>query len=128
MVSVLVVDDDTSALLIVEAILQQDGHQVAFATDGRLGIRTFKEVNPALAIIDIFMPNQEGLQTIIELRALAPTLPIIAMSGGSRWEIADFLTMSIKLGASEILRKPFDRRVLRDMVRRLLRVGALETL
>lgn len=84
MASVVAVDDDTSALLTIEAILQQAGHQVAFATDGRLGIRTFKEVNPALAIIDILMPNQEGLQTIIELRALAPALPIIAMSVGSR--------------------------------------------
>jgi DNA-binding response OmpR family regulator len=128
MASILVIDDDTSALLIIDAILQQDGHEVACATDGRLGIRTFKEVNPDLAIIDIFMPTQEGIQTIIELRTLEPAVPIIAMSVDSRCEIADFLTMSLKLGASEILRKPFDRQKLRDMVRMLLRVGVLETL
>ena len=123
----MVIDDDSSVLRIIEAILQQDGHKVACATDGELGIRTFKEVNPDLVIIDIIMPNQEGLQTIIELRAIEPTLPIIAMSVGSHWGIADFLTMSLKLGASEILRKPFDRQELRAMVGGLLRVGALAT-
>ena len=127
MASILVVDDDTNVLRIIESILQQDGHEVACATDGRLGIRTFKEVNPDLAIIDIIMPNQEGLETIIELRALEPALPIIAMSVGIRSSIADFLTMSLELGASEILRKPFDRQELRAMVRRLLQGGALET-
>ena len=119
---VLIIDDDDTVQQIMRAILERDGYEIACGADGDLGIRAFNKIHPQLVIVDILMPNQEGLETIMQLRALDPKIPIIAMSVGTRSGIADFLAMSLKLGASDILRKPFERQELSAIVRKFLPV------
>jgi DNA-binding NarL/FixJ family response regulator len=60
-----------------------------------------------LVITDLFMPEKEGLETIMELQRDFPEVKIIAISGGDRKGTLDFLPMSRKLGASIALKKPF---------------------
>lgn len=81
-----------------------------------------------LAIVDIFMPRQDGIVTITEIRRLSPDVPIIAMSAGwhvgrgSAWDaVFDVLDDARTAGATEIVRKPFDVLALCDTVRGLLR-------
>jgi len=54
------------------------------------------------------MPEKEGIETILALRAMWPEGPIIAVSGGGRIQSADFLKMARALGASAVLAKPFE--------------------
>ncbi|MDR3375204.1 MAG: response regulator, partial [Ancalomicrobiaceae bacterium] len=79
------------------------------ASDGPSGLRLFGQVSVDAVVVDIFMPEMDGLATIREMRIRAPHIPIIAMSGhsvtnGSR---PDFLKMAVKLGATQALQKPF---------------------
>jgi DNA-binding response OmpR family regulator len=121
---ILIIDDDVAVRLTIQAILERDGYEITCASDGDQGIRAFSQIRPQLVITDIIMPNKEGIETIIQLRALNQQIPIIAMSGGGRTGNADFLKMALKVGATEILRKPFERQELSATVRKFLPIGA----
>src|SRR3984893_6501587 len=68
----------------------------------------FRGWQPALVITDIIMPDQEGIQTITEMRAAKPDAKIIAISGNGRIGNTDFLQIARHLGAMDIIPKPFD--------------------
>jgi len=63
---------------------------------------------PDAVITDIVMPEHEGIETIVALRAAAPNLPIIAISGCGQVIAAEFLDMALQAGATATLRKPFE--------------------
>jgi CheY-like chemotaxis protein len=107
--NVLVIDDDAIARATVRAILEDAGYRVTCAENGRQGLKAFRESRPDVVVTDIVMPDKEGLETIVELRALWPNGPIIAISGGGRTGGADnYLELARGLGANAILRKPFE--------------------
>lgn len=120
MAKVLVIDDDPSFRRMIRMILTRMRHDVVEAQDGNEGVDRFKTEQPALVISDIVMPDKEGIQTILEIRALAPDARIIAMSGGGISVGADYLTATLKLGANLVLSKPFRPAELTAMVEQLL--------
>ena len=65
--------------------------------------------HPGLIITDLVMPEQEGLETIRQVRKHHPKIPIIAISGGGRNSSTDYLLLARKLGAAGTLAKPFSR-------------------
>jgi DNA-binding response OmpR family regulator len=67
-----------------------------------------------------FMPEKEGIETIMEVRKCFPQVKIIAMSGGGRTGTLDFLPMAESFGAQRTLAKPFERRELLEAVRTML--------
>lgn len=105
---VLVIDDDPVARATMSAILQDDGYTVTCAVDGKQGLNEFRKCRPDVVVTDIIMPEKEGIETILALRAMWPEGPIIAVSGGGRIQSADFLKMARALGASAVLAKPFE--------------------
>lgn len=107
MASILVIDDDDMVRTMLLRTLTRGGHTAVGARDGAEGIRSFRENPMDLVITDIFMPNQEGLATIMELRRNFPTSRIIAISGGGARASLDVLPVAEALGASKTLRKPF---------------------
>src|SRR3546814_19944010 len=76
------------------------------APDGKLGLAAFKAGPCDLVIVDILMPEKEGIETIREMRQLDATLPIIAISGGGKAMNVDFLTAAKAFGATATLAKP----------------------
>jgi DNA-binding response OmpR family regulator len=124
MARILVIDDDHAVRLTMEVILEHEGYEVVFANDGEQGIRMFDRARPDLVISDIIMPNKEGIETITAIRERSPTTPIIAVSGGGRIGNADFLTMAMKVGANEVLPKPFEGEELTAVVGRLIAEAA----
>jgi CheY-like chemotaxis protein len=105
---VLVIDDDRIVRDALRQVLQKAGYSVTCAADGVRGLAAFRENRPDLVITDIIMPEKEGIETIIEIRAQAPDLPILAISGGARIGNADFLQIAKRLGATDVLPKPFE--------------------
>src|SRR5579872_6774863 len=81
---VLVIDDDPVARVTMRAILEDQGYTVTCAANGKLGLNAFRMRRPDLVVTDIIMPEKEGIETILELRAVWPQGPIIAVSGGGR--------------------------------------------
>jgi CheY-like chemotaxis protein len=118
---ILVIDDDSLVRDTIVRILERKDHQVVVASDGRRGLRMYRSERPDLVITDIIMPEVEGIETIREIRREAPHAKIIAISGGSRIGNMDFLDLAAKLGASEVLPKPFDPVDLVNLVSRCLR-------
>ncbi|HLZ74191.1 response regulator [Phenylobacterium sp.] len=106
MAFILVVDDEQMLRTTLRAILQRAGHEVAEAEDGAKAMELFRVNTPDLVITDIIMPNREGVETIGEMRAAAPDLPIIAMSGGGSRGGELFLSLAARLGATQTLAKP----------------------
>ena len=104
---VLLIEDDTSVRRIVRKMLERGRHEVIEAENGRVGLDRLRDGAFDLVITDIVMPEMDGLETLIELRKLYPTLTVIAMSGGGRTGNMDFLGSAEKLGASAVLHKPF---------------------
>lgn len=117
---ILVIDDEPAVRYAVTRILQSNGYEVTTATDGMRGMSQFRVWRPDLVITDLIMPEQEGMQTIKQLRQADPTVKILAISGGGRLVHVDFLQVARRIGADEILAKPFDSRELLSIVRRLL--------
>jgi DNA-binding NtrC family response regulator len=114
MANILVIDDDEDVRSLIRAFLEPDGHTITEAGNGEEGLRQHS-VSPAEVIIsDIFMPGKDGMQVI---RALAKSgVRMIAISGGMQFGNADFLNLARKLGAVQVLYKPFDQQQLRAAV------------
>jgi CheY-like chemotaxis protein len=106
---ILIIDDDDQVRSILRRTLEAHGYDIAEAQNGSAGIASFKQDPADLIITDIYMPEKEGLETIIELKREYPDLRIIAISGGSRDVDLDFLPVAQRLGAVKTLPKPIDR-------------------
>lgn len=120
MAKILIIDDDQMVSATIELLLLKAGHSVTLAANGNLGVASFKANPVDLVITDIIMPEKEGIETIQEIRAISPKVPIIAISGGGRTKNYDFLRMANKLGANEVLKKPFANDELLSMVNKCL--------
>ena len=106
MARILIIDDDANLRTILGHVLKEAGHEVNVAADGPEGIKQHRAAPADLIITDLFMPEQEGLETIRQLHREFPELAIIAMSGVDPTNT--MLTIALKLGAAKVLQKPFD--------------------
>ena len=122
MPSVLVVDDEEAIRQLIKDALRQAGYQVNEAKDGTEGLLRYREAPTDLVIMDILMPDQDGLESILTLRREFPTVKIVAITGGSDMiGILNFLDVARMLGARRTLQKPFDMRHLLEVVQTELR-------
>lgn len=120
MATVLLVDDDELLRNLVSRRLKKRGYEVLEAPDGRVALERFRSAPAVDAVVtDLVMPEQEGIETIRHLRALAPALPIVAMSGGVRGT-DHILKVAGHLGATRTLAKPFQIDDLLEILQGLL--------
>ena len=118
---ILVVDDNQDICSFVQAALEGAGYEARTASEGAQALALQRERPADLLITDIFMPVQEGFETISRFRAEFPRTRIIVMSAGNVPGMKhDFLSVAALLGVGATLRKPFDVDQLLDAVRRLL--------
>jgi CheY-like chemotaxis protein len=89
--------------------LEELGHTVVEAPDGRAALVPGLASSADIVLVDIFMPEREGLETINGLRSSNPALRIVAMTGGGRHGAYDLLDVATGLGATRALKKPFSR-------------------
>jgi CheY-like chemotaxis protein len=113
---VLVVDDDTMVSMAIEVCLQRQGMEVTIADGGEAGMRELASGSFDVMIVDIFMPDMRGFESIRIFHERAPDIPLIAMSGyafaATDTSSPDFLRMTLELGATCCLRKPFTPKAL----------------
>jgi DNA-binding NtrC family response regulator len=123
MARILVVDDEIGIRGAIQRALQRAGHEIMLAVDGLEAARAIREVGADLALIDIHMPNMDGMELLITFQAIAPTMPVVVMSGGDRNRRMGLLADATSMGATGILTKPFTLGELRDVVTRALAAG-----
>jgi two-component system, chemotaxis family, chemotaxis protein CheY len=124
MARILIIDDDRMVREALQVLLSTAGYDVTLANEGKEGLETFAQLQPNLVITDILMPEKEGMETIQDLRRLAPTLPIIAISGGGRVGNMSFLKVAQQFGANRTFAKPFEPEEILDAVAELLAKAA----
>jgi CheY-like chemotaxis protein len=117
---ILVIDDESTALDLLQRILEGEGYEVEVAANGLAGVELFRRRPCDLVITDMVMPVQDGLQTILDLRSEAPDLPIIAISGGGAISKERYLAVAGYLDRVITIAKPFTVADITEAVARLL--------
>ncbi len=120
--TVLIVEDDPHALELVRLYLDQDGHQVLVAMNGKEGLRLAREAGPDLIVLDLMLPGIDGTEVCRQVRQES-NVPIIMVT--ARVEEEDRL-MGLEMGADDYITKPFSPRELAARVRVVLRRTARE--
>jgi CheY-like chemotaxis protein len=123
---VLLVDDDAIFREATRAMLCASGFDVIEASDGYRAVELFRQSPDSIVLCDIFMTGKEGFETIRDLRAEFPGAKTIAMSAGDSRSRMDVLKISMHMGASGTIRKPFDQHELRSAIGRVTS-GPFET-
>jgi DNA-binding response OmpR family regulator len=108
MARVLVIDDNPEIRSILAEALELAGYDVDVAPDGRAGVARQRARPADLVITDIFMPEQDGIETILELQREFPGVKIIAISGGGATRNLEYLPAARQLGAVRTIPKPFN--------------------
>lgn len=120
MAHILLIEDDPTMRTTLEEMLRGAGHRVTVAANGAQGVRSFATERPDVVVTDVLMPEKDGIQTLREIRATAPSVPVIVVSGGGRTRYMDFLKVAKEFGAAEVLEKPLRRAALLDALARVL--------
>jgi len=117
---ILIVDDDPQVRSLLTERFQKAGFEAFSAENGRQGMKMLSTSLPDVVITDLIMPEQEGIETIMQLRRDYPQIKIIAISGGIRGGTVNFLSAARELGASKVYKKPFQFQELLAGVHELL--------
>jgi two-component system, chemotaxis family, chemotaxis protein CheY len=122
MPSVLVVDDEEQVRQLIRITFEQSGYRVVEASNGKAALEQYRLTPTDLAIIDILMPDQDGLESISMIRHESPKVKIIAMTGSNDMiGILNFLDVAKMLGAHRTLQKPFEMKELLNAAQSILK-------
>lgn len=115
---ILVVDDDKFIRVAVCDSLRDSGFRLIEAENGNAALARLREVEPALVILDLFMPERSGLDTLGEIRKSHPALPVIILSS---LDTETMIEEAFRLGASDFVSKPFHPTEIAHSVGKLVR-------
>lgn len=125
MSKILVVDDDAQMRQMIAQMLEREGYTVSSACNGREALTRYRQGRCDLVVLDILMPEMDGIETTMELKREFPQVRILAVSGGRRALSPQFnLESATVLGVNATLAKPFTREQLLRTVRAVLDSGA----
>ena len=106
---ILIIDDEPPVRDVLRRILERHGHTVMDAPDGQAGLALWRHTPGDLVLTDLFMPDTDGIEVIVQLTRVCPQAKIIAMTGGAN--TVDFrstvASAALLLGARHLLVKPF---------------------
>ena len=120
MAVIVIVDDDPTVRMIATELLRHDDHVVLEAEDGGEALKIIASMAVDLVVLDMLMPNKDGLETIGELRRSNPHIRILAISSGGRVGADQLLRTAMVLGADDTLVKPLRLDTFARSVARLL--------
>ncbi|MEZ5795221.1 sigma-54-dependent transcriptional regulator [Albidovulum sp.] len=101
----LLIEDTASLQLVYESVLRSVGHRVISASDAASGIALFRKERPRIVILDLVLPDRDGLDLMGEMLALRPETPVIVITANGSINKA---VQAMRAGAHEFLVKPFD--------------------
>lgn len=120
---IVVADDDPLVQHTCKHCLEAAGYKVALATTGTEAIRAFFSREVSAFLVDIFMPEMDGIETLMSIKKQNPATPVIVMTGGGARGRMDFLEAAKRFGANEVIRKPFTAEHLVSVMKRFSEIA-----
>ncbi|MDH3272168.1 MAG: response regulator [Gemmatimonadota bacterium] len=120
MAEILVVDGDATARRVIRALLEDAGHVVVEASNGREGLEAFSEHVPDLVITELYMDEMDGIEFLRGIRERWPPEPVLVMSSRTGPDAQSLLRVAQLLGASGLLDKPILEKNLLEKVGAIL--------
>jgi CheY-like chemotaxis protein len=120
MATILLIDDHDQIRKVFHVALEGKGYRVLIAENGKQALHLLQHQEVDLILVDILMPEMDGLELIPLLRKTRPASKVIAMSGSS--EEWNYLDAARQLGANETLKKPFSLQELLGAIATQLKV------
>lgn len=117
MAKILVIDDEQGIRDLLDAILHRKGYTVMLAENGRKGLELFRRERPDVIILDLKMPEMDGLAVLREIRTLDLRRPVIVLSGAG---LVGAEEQARTLGVTEFIEKEFSLHRLGDALKKLL--------
>jgi two-component system, OmpR family, alkaline phosphatase synthesis response regulator PhoP len=117
---ILLVDDEPNITQLARLYLERDGFRVHAVTDGLAALQAVESLQPALLVLDIMLPELDGLEVCRQLRLKGNNVPILMLT--ARDDDVDKI-LGLELGADDYLTKPFNPRELVARIRAILRRG-----
>lgn len=114
----MVVDDQLGVRRLLYEVFKEEGHLVKMAENGNEALRILKEFTPELIIMDMKMPELNGLDTLKEIRTFNKEVQVIMMTA---YGDAHNMENAQEQGVKHYISKPFDLFELRDYVREILK-------
>lgn len=102
---ILVVDDEPQVRKLMEHFLTDKGYEVRLAENGRTGLAALDTFTPDVVLLDMHMPEMDGLETLTQLVERSPGLPVIMVTVNDDVQTTSHL---LQLGAADYVPKPFD--------------------
>jgi len=118
MAKVLVIDDEQGIRSLLDTLLRRKGYDVVLAESGRKGLELFRRERPDVLVLDLKMPEMDGLTVLRQIRSLDPRMPVIILTGAGTAEAEQQVRA---LGVTEYVEKEFSLHLLGDALKRLLK-------
>lgn len=113
---ILIVDDEANTARFLARVLENAGYRVTTAANGKEALTIVHREAVDLALVDLFMPVKDGLETVQEIYQAAPQVKLIAISGWYPDSDSDLLAATLDLYVSRRLEKPITSRQLLEVV------------
>ena len=117
MVKILVIDDEPSIRSLLDTLLRRKGYDVVLADSGRKGLELFRREHPDVIVLDLKMPEMDGLTVLRQIHSLDPKKPVIILTGAGNTEAEQQVRA---LGVTEYVEKEYSLHLLGDSLKRLL--------
>ncbi|MGE5379994.1 MAG: response regulator [Methylocystaceae bacterium] len=114
---ILVADDQKGVRRLLEELFRKEGYEVCMACDGLEAVQKAVDFAPEVILMDMKMPNMNGLEACAEIFKRNPEVPVIMMTAYGEMEV---VKKALEIGVRKYITKPFDIIDLRNMVREVL--------
>jgi len=118
MAKVLVIDDEPGIRDLLDTLLRRKGYDVIVAESGQKGLECFRRARPDVIVLDLKMPEMDGLTVLRQIRSLDPIIPVIILTGAGTAETEQRVRA---MGVTEYVEKEFSLHLLGDSLKRLLK-------
>jgi two-component system nitrogen regulation response regulator NtrX len=122
--AILIVDDEASILTTLAGVLKDEGYRVQTAQSGTEALRLIKDDPPSLVLLDIWMPEMDGIEALTQIKKVSPLMLVVIMSGHGSIETA---VKATKLGAYDFIEKPLSLDKVTLLIHHALYQQQLET-
>jgi len=122
---ILVVDDEPNVLDVIQSFLENEGYEVLVAESGAMMMGELEETEPNIILLDIRMPDIDGLQCLRIIKDRYPGIEVVMMSG---FATAQMAKKSLEIGAFDYIRKPISFNHLKEVIQQIKITKFLELL